>query len=176
MHDARNLEFSRIDKALIIAAWELLDLCKAKNLTIVTAESCTGGLVAAALTDAPGASKVVDGGFVTYSNEAKQSCLKVPKELLDTYGAVSEQVARAMAEGALACSPADIAVSVTGIAGPEGGTPEKPVGLVHFAAARRGGAIIHREKRFGDPGRGQIRRDSAMEAIALLAEIAKLGE
>jgi nicotinamide-nucleotide amidase len=174
MHDARNLEFSRIDKALIIAAWDLLDLCKAKNLSVVTAESCTGGLVAAALTDAPGASKVVDGGFVTYSNDAKQKVLKVPKDLLDAYGAVSEQVARAMAEGALAASPADLAVSITGIAGPEGGTPEKPVGLVHFAAARRGGPVIHREKRFGDTGRGQIRRDSAMEAIALLTEIANL--
>jgi nicotinamide-nucleotide amidase len=174
MHDARNLEFSRIDKALIIAAWDLLDLCKAKGLSVVTAESCTGGLVAAALTDAPGASKVVDGGFVTYSNEAKQTCLKVPKALLDTCGAVSEEVARAMAEGALASSPADLAVSITGIAGPEGGTPEKPVGLVHFAAARRGGPVIHREKRFGDTGRGQVRRDSAMEAIALLTEIAKL--
>jgi nicotinamide-nucleotide amidase len=172
MPDARNLEFSRIDKALIIAAWDLLDLCKAKGFTVVTAESCTGGLVAAALTDAPGASKVVDGGFVTYSNEAKQTVLKVPQKLLDTHGAVSEQVARAMAEGALASSPADLAVSITGIAGPEGGTPEKPVGLVHFAAARRGGPVIHREKRFGDPGRGQIRRDAAMEAIALLGEIA----
>jgi nicotinamide-nucleotide amidase len=172
MHDAKNLEFTRIDKALIIAAWDLLDLCKAKGLTVVTAESCTGGLVAAALTDAPGASKVVDGGFVTYSNEAKQKCLGVSAALLKEYGAVSEQVARAMAEGALKNSPADLAVSVTGIAGPEGGTPEKPVGLVHFAAARRGGLVIHREKRFGDPGRGQIRRDSAMEAIALLTEIA----
>jgi nicotinamide-nucleotide amidase len=172
MTDARNLEFTRIDKALIIAAWDLLDLCKAKALTVVTAESCTGGLVAAALTDAPGASKVVDGGFVTYSNEAKQKCLGVPKELIDTYGAVSEQVARAMAEGALQNSPADLSVSITGIAGPEGGTPDKPVGLVHFAAARRGGPVVHREKRFGDTGRGQIRRDAAMEALALLTEIA----
>lgn len=168
----RHLEFSRIDKALIEAAWDLLDLCREKGLTLVTAESCTGGLVAAALTDAPGASKVVDGGFVTYSNEAKQACLNVPRETLDRYGAVSEQVARAMAEGALGCSPADLAVSITGIAGPEGGTPEKPVGLVHFAAARRGGPVIHREKRFGDIGRGQVRRSSAMEAIALLEEIA----
>jgi nicotinamide-nucleotide amidase len=169
-----ELEFTRIDKALIEAAWDLLDLCRQKGLTVVTAESCTGGLVAAALTDAPGASKVVDGGFVTYSNEAKQSCLDVPKDMLDRYGAVSEQVARAMAEGALERSPADLAVSITGIAGPEGGTPDKPVGLVHFAAARRGGPVIHREKRFGDTGRGPIRRSSAMEAIALLAEIAKI--
>jgi nicotinamide-nucleotide amidase len=138
----------------------------------VTAESCTGGLVATALTDAPGASSVVQGGFVTYSNRAKQTSLGVPAPLLDQYGAVSEQVARAMAEGALTHSEADLGVSITGVAGPEGGTDEKPVGLVHFAAARRGGPIIHREKRYGDLGRGPIRRSSAMEAIALLTEIA----
>jgi nicotinamide-nucleotide amidase len=170
--DEADLEFTRIDKALILAAWDLLELCKKKGLTVVTAESCTGGLVAAALTDAPGASKVVQGGFVTYSNEAKQTSLNVPAELLEQYGAVSEQVARAMAEGALAASHADLSVSITGIAGPEGGSPGKPVGLVHFAAARRGGPVIHREKRFGDIGRGPVRRASAMEAIALLAEIA----
>ena len=172
MTSEANLEFTRIDKALILAAWDLLDLCKQKKLTVVTAESCTGGLVAAALTDAPGASSVVQGGFVTYSNEAKTACLKVSTELLDTYGAVSEQVARAMAEGALQSSEADLAVSVTGIAGPEGGTPDKPVGLVHFAAARRGGPVIHREQRFGDIGRGPVRRNSAMTAIAMLTEIA----
>jgi nicotinamide-nucleotide amidase len=170
--DEADLEFTRIDKALILAAWDLLELCKKKGLTVVTAESCTGGLVAAALTDAPGASKVVQGGFVTYSNEAKQTSLNVPAELLEQYGAVSEQVARAMAEGALAASHAELSVSITGIAGPEGGSPGKPVGLVHFAAARRGGPVIHREKRFGDIGRGPVRRASAMEAIALLAEIA----
>jgi nicotinamide-nucleotide amidase len=97
----------------------------------------------------------------------------VPKDLLDRYGAVSEQVARAMAEGALECSPADLSVSITGIAGPEGGTEDKPVGLVHFAAARRGGPVIHHERRFGDIGRGPVRRSSAMQAIAMLAEIAK---
>ena len=174
MTTSEGLEFTRIDKALIEAAWDLLDLCQQKGLTVVTAESCTGGLVAAALTDAPGASKVVDGGFVTYSNEAKQTCLGVSKELLDRYGAVSEQVARAMAEGALKCSPADLAVSVTGIAGPSGGSEDKPVGLVHFAAARRNGPVIHRERRFKDEGRGPIRRNAAMEAIGLLSEIANL--
>jgi nicotinamide-nucleotide amidase len=170
---SHDLEFTRIDKALIEAAASLHDLLEPMGLTIVTAESCTGGLVAAALTDAPGASKVVDGGFVTYSNEAKHRCLKVPREMIDRHGAVSEEVARAMAEGALACSPADLAVSVTGIAGPKGDTEGKPVGLVHFAAARRGGPTIHREKKFGDIGRGPIRRNAAMEAIAMLAEIAK---
>ena len=172
MTNEADLEFTRIDKALILAAWDLLELCKKKGLTVVTAESCTGGLVAAALTDAPGASTVVQGGFVTYSNEAKQTSLEVPADMLATYGAVSERVARAMAEGALKVSLADISVSVTGIAGPEGGSPDKPVGLVHFAAARRDGRVIHREKRFGDIGRGHVRRASAMEAIALLAEIA----
>ncbi len=173
MHEA-DLEFTRIDKNLIIAAWDLLELCKSKSLTVVTAESCTGGLVAAALTDAPGASKAVQGGFVTYSNEAKQRSLGVPSDLLETFGAVSEQVARAMAEGALAHSAADLSVSITGIAGPDGGNDNKPVGLVHFAAARRGGPIIHREKRFGDVGRGLIRRNAAMEALALLSEIARV--
>ncbi len=170
--DSADLEVTRIDKALILAAWDLLVLCKRRQLTVVTAESCTGGLVAAALTDAPGASDVVQGGFVTYSNEAKQAALDVPADMLETYGAVSEQVARAMAEGALEHSLADISVSITGIAGPGGATEGKPVGLVHFAAARRGGPVIHREKRFGDIGRGLVRRNSAMEAIALLTEIA----
>jgi nicotinamide-nucleotide amidase len=170
---SEELEFTRIDKALIEAAAALHDLLGPLGLTVVTAESCTGGLVAAALTDAPGASKVVEGGFVTYSNDAKQRCLNVPKDLLDRYGAVSEQVARAMAEGALESSPADLSVSITGIAGPEGGTAAKPVGLVHFAAARRGGPVIHHEQRFGDIGRGPVRRNSAMQAIAMLAEIAR---
>ena len=175
MPDADHLEFTRIDKALIEAAWDLLNLCKQRKLTVVTAESCTGGLLAAALTDAPGASDVVQGGFVTYSNEAKRASLSVPAELLDTYGAVSEQVARAMAAGALQHSLAELSVSITGIAGPGGATEGKPVGLVHFAAARRGGTVVHREKRFGDIGRGPVRRNAAMEAIALLTEIANAG-
>lgn len=173
MTSSDELEFTRIDKALIEAAWDLLDVCKSRRLTIVTAESCTGGLVAAALTDAPGASDVVQGGFVTYSNEAKQTSLGVSKDLLDRFGAVSEPVARAMAEGALQNSLADVSVAITGVAGPAGGTEDKPVGLVHFAAARRGAPTLHREKRFGDIGRGPVRRNSAMEAIAMLKEIAE---
>lgn len=172
MKEQIDLEFTRIDRSLIEAAWELLGLCKERGLTVITAESCTGGLVAAALTDAPGASSVVQGGFVTYSNEAKQTSLGVPKEMLDKHGAVSEPVARAMAEGALAASLADLSVSITGIAGPEGGSEQKPVGLVHFAASRRDGPTLHREKRFGDVGRGLVRRNSAMEAISLLRELA----
>jgi nicotinamide-nucleotide amidase len=162
-----------MDRALIEAAASVLKLCDDHGLTIVTAESCTGGLVAAALTDIAGSSSVVEGGFVTYSNEAKHSSLGVPNDLLEVHGAVSEPVARAMAEGALRASAnADLAVAITGIAGPGGATPGKPVGLVHFAAARRGGPVIHREKRYGDIGRALVRRNSAMEALSLLVEIA----
>ncbi|MGQ4272875.1 CinA family protein [Terrihabitans sp. B22-R8] len=170
---SHELEFTRIDKALIEAAAALLDLCCRNRLTIVTAESCTGGLVAAALTDAPGASRCVVGGFVTYANEAKEEFIGVPKELIDEHGAVSEAVARAMAEGALRASSADLAVAITGIAGPKSDDSEKPVGLVHFAVARRNGAVLHRRKMFGDVGRGLVRRNSAMEAIDLLAKAAR---
>src|SRR3982751_3041231 len=121
-------------------ARSLLDLCRSRKLTIATAESCTGGLVAAALTAIPGSSDVVDRGFVTYSNAAKTEMLGVPADLIATHGAVSEPVARAMAEGALSRSNADVAVAITGIAGPDGGSDAKPVGLVHLAAARNGGS------------------------------------
>ncbi len=167
-----DLDVTRIDRALIEAAATVLKLCDERGLTVVTAESCTGGLVAAALTDIAGSSSVVEGGFVTYSNEAKHKSLGVPNSLLEVHGAVSEPVARAMAEGALRASAnADLAVAITGIAGPGGATPGKPVGLVHFATARRDGAVIHREKRYGDIGRALVRRNSAMEALALLIEI-----
>src|SRR5215468_11801064 len=118
----------------------LLDLCRSKKLTIATAESCTGGLVAATLTEIPGSSDVLERGFVTYSNAAKTAMLGVPADVIARFGAVSRETAEAMAQGALAHSPADLAVSITGIAGPGGGTPDKPVGLVHFAAAARSGA------------------------------------
>jgi nicotinamide-nucleotide amidase len=142
----------------------------ARGLRIATAESCTGGLVAALLTEIPGASAHVERGFVTYSNEAKAEMLGVPADLIAAHGAVSEPVARAMAEGALARSRADIAVSVTGVAGPKGGTPAKPVGLVHLAAARRGRPTLHREMRFGDLGRSEIRLRSVAAALALLKD------
>ncbi|WP_128294073.1 CinA family protein [Afifella aestuarii] len=150
-------------------AIELLNLCKDKGVRLATAESCTGGGIAAALTDIPGSSAAFERGFVTYSNEAKIELLGVPKTLIDTHGAVSEAVARAMAEGALAHSHADMAVSVTGVAGPDGGTEEKPVGLVHFAVAQRHGATAHRESRF-DPllGREGVRRESAILALNFL--------
>lgn len=159
--------------SLIEQATALLDLCRRKNLRIATAESCTGGLIAATLTDIAGSSDVLDRGFVTYSNEAKQAMLGVPSDTLVRFGAVSRETAEAMVSGALANSPANLVVAVTGIAGPGGGTPDKPVGLVHFAAAARGGAAIHRERRFGDIGRSQVRDASVAEALAMLRELAE---
>ena len=138
-----------------------------KRLTVTTAESCTGGLIAACLTEVSGASAVFMRGFVTYANVAKTDLLGVPEALLVEMGAVSEEVARAMAEGALQRAGADIAVSATGIAGPDGGTPDKPVGLVHMAAARRGGATLHQASRFaGD--RQAVRGETVDAALALL--------
>lgn len=154
------------------AAIALLDLCKAKGLTIATAESCTGGLVAGALTDIAGSSAVVDRGFVTYTNAAKEQMLGVPVETLKQHGAVSRETAEAMAKGVLAHAPADLAVSITGIAGPDGGSAEKPVGLVHFAAAARDGRLIHREQRFGNLGRAEVRRLSVLQALAMLSKLA----
>ena len=160
------------DRETQAAAVALLDLCKAKKLMVATAESCTGGLVAGALTDIAGSSAVVDRGFVTYTNEAKHQMLGVPVDTLKQHGAVSRATAEAMAKGVLAHAPADLAVSITGIAGPGGGSPEKPVGLVHFAAATRSGRLIHRERRYGDIGRGEVRRLSVLEAISMLSELA----
>lgn len=157
------------------AASGVLSACRARGLKIATAESCTGGLVAGALTEINGASHVVDRGFVTYSNEAKQEMLGVPAEVLDKYGAVSRPTAEAMARGALAHSRADIAVAITGIAGPGGGSTEKPVGLVHFAAAARGGDLVHLahcEQRFGNLGRAEVRRKSVLQALAMLQAMA----
>jgi nicotinamide-nucleotide amidase len=151
-------------------AHAVLEACRAARLTLATAESCTGGLVTAALTDVPGSSDVVERGFVTYSNAAKAELLGVPAEMIARHGAVSEPVARAMAEGALAASPADIAVAVTGIAGPGGGTATKPEGLVHFACARRGRATRHLRVEFGAIGRAQVRARSVDQALGMLAE------
>jgi nicotinamide-nucleotide amidase len=155
------------------AAKRLLALCRVRGLKIATAESCTGGLVAAALTEIPGSSDVVERGFVTYSNEAKHEMLGVPNAILRKFGAVSRQTAQAMARGALKNSAADIAVSITGIAGPGGATPGKPVGLVHLAAAARGGRLIARAKKFGDIGRRKVRQKSVDEALAMLALLAR---
>lgn len=142
----------------------------AAGLMVATAESCTGGLVSAALTAIAGSSAVLDRGFVTYSNEAKIEMLGVGQEVLARFGAVSEPTARAMAEGAAARSRASVAVSVTGIAGPGGGSDEKPVGLVHFAAVGHDGRTVHREQRFGDIGREAIRLESVRIALSLLLE------
>jgi nicotinamide-nucleotide amidase len=145
----------------------VLATCRGKKLKIVTAESCTGGLIAANLTAIAGSSDVVERGFVTYTNEAKTEMLAVPAPLFGSVGAVSEEVARAMAEGALKHSHADIAVSVTGIAGPGGETPGKPVGLVHLAAARKGGKVIH-ERHVFKGNRGEVREQSVMVALDLI--------
>ena len=151
----------------------LLDLCRSRRLTIATAESCTGGLVAGALTDIPGSSDVIDRGFVTYSNDAKRAMLGVDAQTLLTFGAVSKETATQMAVGALEHADVDLAVSITGIAGPGGATPGKPVGLVHFAVAARDGRIIHRECRFGAIGRSAVRLRSVVEALRMLMELAR---
>lgn len=156
--------------ALIDEATRLLEAFRVAGKRLATAESCTGGLVAALLTEIPGSSDVVERGFVTYSNAAKAEMLGVPSGLIVSHGAVSEEVARAMADGAIRNSQADIAVSVTGVAGPGGGSAAKPVGLVHLAAAARGGATLHRECRFGDIGRDGIRMASVEVALALLRQ------
>ena len=148
-------------------AERVLAEARRRALHLVTAESCTGGLVAACLTEIPGSSDVVERGFVTYSNEAKLDLLGIPASLLAAHGAVSEEVARAMATGALTHSRAQLSVAVTGIAGPGGGSPEKPVGLVHLAAAHRH-AVMHEEHRFGDIGREAVRMKSVEAALRLL--------
>ncbi len=157
---------------LISRAAALLDRCRAAGLRVATAESCTGGLVAGLLTEISGSSAVVERGFVVYSNQAKQDLLGVPAQTLEEHGAVSEATARAMTEGALRASRADIAVSVTGVAGPDGGTEAKPVGLVWFACARAGAPTIAREERFGDIGRANVRLASVCVALAMLEEAA----
>jgi nicotinamide-nucleotide amidase len=154
------------------AAERTLLACRKRKLKVVTAESCTGGLIAAALTAIAGSSDVVDRGFVTYSNEAKREMIGVPWDAILGHGAVSEPVARAMAAGALARSNADIAVSVTGVAGPGGGSDDKPVGLVHFGAVRAGfDPIVERHVFPGD--RDQIRRLTVLTALAMVSALAE---
>ena len=157
---------------LKLAAAETLVALKARGWTMATAESCTGGLVAGALTDIPGSSDVVERGFVTYSNTAKSDLLGVAPDLIAAHGAVSRPVAEAMAQGALAHAPVDIAVAITGVAGPGGGTADKPVGLVHFAVATRSGALTWQEQRFGDIGREEVRAASVRTALEMLTEAA----
>lgn len=142
----------------------------AEGLMLATAESCTGGLVSALLTSIPGSSRVFDRAFVTYSNEAKQQMLGVPIRVIERHGAVSEETARAMAEGAIRHSNSQIAVAITGIAGPDGGTAEKPVGLVHIACAQIDEETHHTVCRFGDIGREPIRMESVKAAVALVKQ------
>lgn len=154
--------------ALLSLARVVLADARAAKLRIVTAESCTGGLIAACLTEIPGSSDVLDRGFIVYSNRAKQDLLNVPGDLIADMGAVSEAVARAMAEGAVENSNAHLAIAVTGVAGPGGGTPLKPVGLVHVAAAREGRSILHEAHRLGDIGRTEIRLKAIEAGLHLL--------
>jgi nicotinamide-nucleotide amidase len=160
-----------IDSRLVAQAADLLDACRLNSELLATAESCTGGLLAATFTAVPGASDVFERGFVTYSNAAKSEMLGVPVWLIERHGAVSEDVARAMAGGALTHSRATVAISVTGIAGPDGGTPDKPVGLVYFAAGRRDGPMHDERVVFGDLGRAEVRRRSVERALALLRSV-----
>jgi len=159
-------------RALVLKARQVLAACRRGGLKLATAESCTGGLIAATLTEIAGSSDVVERGFVTYSNAAKTELLSVHEEIISTYGAVSENVARAMAEGALRHAPADVAVSVTGVAGPGGGTPAKPVGLVHLACARRGRQTLHRRMLFKG-NRAAVRRQAVEIAFRLVLQQAR---
>ncbi len=156
---------------LLADAKKVIDVCREAGLKIATVESCTGGLLAGALTSIAGSSEVVERGFVTYSNEAKSEQVGVPGALIDAHGAVSEEVARAMAEGGVAQSRADLAIAITGIAGPDGGTPVKPVGLVHIAGARDGRETLHLARVFsGD--RDDVRLASVSAGLGLLLSIA----
>jgi len=148
----------------------VIDLCRRHSLRLTTVESCTGGLIAAALTDIAGSSDIMECGFVTYSNAAKTMLVAVPAEMIETYGAISWQVAIAMAEGGLKHSRADIAVAVTGIAGPDGGSETKPVGLMHMAVAHRNHETLHYEAQFGTGQRNRIRHAAVEQALALVAE------
>jgi nicotinamide-nucleotide amidase len=163
-------------KELLVAAETVLNLCKSKKLTLATAESCTGGLVAAALSEIPGSSLVLDRGFVTYSNEAKQQMLGVTPATIDVYGAVSTACAEEMAKGALAHASVDLAISITGIAGPTGAVRGKPIGLVYFCAASRSGRVIAHYRKYGDIGRANVRRECVLQALAMLQELAEKEE
>lgn len=161
------------DRELLDAANALLDLCKKKKLTLATAESCTGGLLAATISEIAGSSKVLDRGFVTYSNTAKQQMLGVTSATINVHGAVSRECAEEMASGALAHASVDLAVSITGIAGPTGAAPGKPIGLVFFCAASRSGRSIAHDRKYGDIGRAKVRRLSVLQALAMLQALAE---
>jgi nicotinamide-nucleotide amidase len=168
-------EFEMFDKHILALAQEVVTLCTEKNVMVATAESCTGGLVAGAITEISGSSQVLERGFVTYSDQAKTEMLGVMSITLKQYGAVSKDTSLEMAHGALARSEAGISVSITGIAGPNGGSTGKPVGLVHFGGRHYKGAMIHREMNFGDIGRDEVRMASVEVALEMIIELAKLG-
>lgn len=163
------------DRQLIIEAKDTLDMLRDGGLMLATAESCTGGLIAGLLTSIAGSSGMVDRGFVTYSNEAKSEMLDVPMAMIAQHGAVSEQVAREMAEGALRHSHANVSVSVTGIAGPGGGSEEKPIGLVHFGCARPQTATHHVRMTYGDIGRNEVRHAAIGTALAMIRQSVSQG-
>ncbi len=156
---------------ILARAEEVLDKARNNAWRLVTAESCTGGLVAASLTEIPGSSDVMRCGFIVYSNMSKTDLLDVPVEMILRRGAVSEEVARAMAQGALEASDTDLAVAVTGIAGPGGGTPAKPVGTVHIAAVRKGRPVLHQEYHFDGMTRAEVRMKSVEAALELLLRV-----
>ncbi|MGC2827582.1 MAG: CinA family protein [Pseudolabrys sp.] len=164
------------DQTTIGAAKALLDICTKKKLTLATAESCTGGLVAATISEIAGSSLVLDRGFIAYSNSAKQQMLGVMPATIDIYGAVSTECAEELAKGALAHASVDLAVSITGIAGPTGAVPGKPIGLVYFCAASRSGRVIAHDRKYGDIGRANVRRESVLQALAMLQELAEKEE
>jgi nicotinamide-nucleotide amidase len=164
------------DAEIKAATEALLKICQQKKLTVATAESCTGGLVAAAISELPGSSAMLDRGFVTYSNEAKQQMLGVTPATIDFYGAVSKECAEEMAKGALAHAQVDLAVSITGIAGPTGAVAGKPLGLVYFCAASRSGRVTGHDRKFGAIGRDKVRRASVLQALAMLHELAEKEE
>ena len=159
-------------KELLEATDKLLLLCHKSGLRLATAESCTGGLIAGCMTEIPGASNVLERGFIAYSNESKTALLGVSQALLETEGAVSKEVASAMAEGAIEAADVDLSIAVTGVAGPGGDTKEKPVGLVHMAAAARGAVTLY-ERYYFKGGRAEVRMQAVHAAIALLAKQAK---
>lgn len=160
----------KTDTAAADPGKRIIDILAEKKQTIVTAESCTGGMIAAALTDIPGASAALYGGYVTYANAAKSRMIHVQARLIRDYGAVSNQVARAMADGARNTARADYAVSVTGIAGPDGGSEKKPVGLVYIAVSSELATVVI-EHRFGDLGRDAIRKASVQAALELVLQV-----
>lgn len=164
------------DQTAVDAAKTLLEICSRKKLTLATAESCTGGMVAAAISEIPGSSAVFDRGFVTYSNESKQQMLGVTPATIDVYGAVSTECAEEMAKGALAYASVDLAISITGIAGPTGAVRGKPIGLVYFCAASRSGRVIAHGRKYGDIGRSKVRQQSVLQALAMLRELAEKEE